>query len=133
MEQEMGKTVNIEDVVKGYIALRDKKNDLKKKHAEELKPISEKMAIIEGWLQRDLLHRGVQSQKTAAGTAYLSKVATATVKDRDAWLQFVKEKEMWDLIENRVSKSVVSDYLEETGDVIPGVNYEVAQVVRIRR
>jgi hypothetical protein len=40
---------------------------------------------------------------------------------------------MWDLIENRVSKSVVSDYLEETGDVIPGVNYEVAQVVRIRR
>lgn len=129
----MGKTINTEDVVRAYISLRDKKNEIKKRQAEELRPLNEKMAKVEGWLQRDLLARGVQSEKTASGTAYLSKVATATVKDRDSWLEFVKEKEMWDLIENRVSKSVVSDYLEETGDIIPGVNYEVTQVVRIRR
>ncbi|MBW2451233.1 MAG: hypothetical protein JRF07_02640 [Deltaproteobacteria bacterium] len=129
----MGKTINTDDVVRAYVSLRDHKNEMKKRHSEELRPLNEKMAKIEGWLQRDLLARGVQSEKTASGTAYLSKVATATVKDRDAWLEFVKEKGMWDLIENRVSKSVVSDYLEETGDIIPGVNYEVTQVVRIRR
>jgi hypothetical protein len=133
MEQEMGKQVNIDEVVRGYIALRDKKNQIKKRHTEELKPINEKMEIIEGWLQRDLMHRGVQSEKTNSGTAYLSTVAAATVKDRDEFLKFVKEHEMWDLIENRVAKSVVADYLEETGDVIPGVNYEKTQVVRIRR
>lgn len=129
----MGKQVNIDEVVRGYIALRDKKNQIKKRHTEELKPINEKMEIIEGWLQRDLMHRGVQSEKTNSGTAYLSTVAAATVKDRDEFLKFVKEHEMWDLIENRVAKSVVADYLEETGDVIPGVNYEKTQVVRIRR
>lgn len=129
----MGKTVKINEVVRGYIALRDKKNEIKKRHAEELRPINEKMEVIEGWLQRDLMERGVQSEKTDSGTAYLSTVATATVKDRDEYLKFVKEKEMWDLIENRVSKSVVSDYLEETGEIIPGVNYEKTQVVRIRR
>lgn len=129
----MGKTVKINEVVRGYVALRDKKNEIKKRHAEELRPINEKMEVIEGWLQRDLMDRGVQSEKTDSGTAYLSTVVTATVRDRDEYLKFVKEKEMWDLIENRVSKSVVSDYLEETGEIIPGVNYEKTQVVRIRR
>lgn len=129
----MGKTVKINEVVRGYVALRDKKNEMKKRHAEELRPINEKMEVIEGWLQRDLMNRGVQSEKTDSGTAYLSTVVTATVRDRDEYLKFVKEKEMWDLIENRVSKSVVSDYLEETGEIIPGVNYEKTQVVRIRR
>ena len=129
----MGKTVKINEVVRGYVALRDKKNEIKKRHAEELRPINEKMEVIEGWLQRDLMDRGVQSEKTDSGTAYLSTVVTATVRDRDEYLKFVKEKEMWDLLENRVSKSVVSDYLEETGEIIPGVNYEKTQVVRIRR
>jgi hypothetical protein len=129
----MGKTVKIDEVVRGYIALRDKKNEMKKRHVEELRPINEKMEVIEGWLQRDLMARGVQSEKTGSGTAYLSTVTNATVRDRDDFLKFVREHEMWDLIENRVSKSVVSDYLEETGEIIPGVNYEKTQVVRIRR
>jgi hypothetical protein len=132
MEQDMG-TPNVEDVVRGFVKLRDKKNEIKKRHSEELAPINEKMATLEAWLQRDLLNRHVQSQKTAAGTAYLSTDARATVKDRDAYLKFVIENEKWDLIENRASKSVVKDYLEETGEVVPGVHYEVTQVVRVRR
>jgi len=126
-------TPNVEDVVRGFVKLRDKKNEIKKRHSEELAPINEKMATLEAWLQRDLLNRHVQSQKTAAGTAYLSTDARATVKDRDAYLKFVIENEKWDLIENRASKSVVKDYLEETGEVVPGVHYEVTQVVRVRR
>ena len=126
-------TPNVEDVVRGYVKLRDMKNEIKRRHSEELAPINEKMATLEAWLQRDLLNRKVQSQKTVAGTAYLSTQATATVKDRDPFLDFVRKREMWDLLENRVSKSVVQDYLEETGEVVPGVHYEVTQVVRVRR
>ena len=126
-------TPNVEDVIRGFVKLRDKKNEIKRRHSEELAPINEKMATLEAWLQRDLLNRKVQSQKTEAGTAYLSTDARATVKDRDAYLDFVREKGMWDLLENRVSKSVVRDYLEETGEVVPGVHYEVSQVVRVRR
>lgn len=126
-------TPNVEDVVRGYIKLRDRKNDLKKQHADELRPITEKMTLLENWLLRDLQTRKVESQKTKEGTAYVSTVAAATVKDRDALFDFVKEKEMWDLLENRVSKSVVRDYLEETGEIVPGVNYQETKVVRIRR
>ena len=124
---------NIEDVVKGFVTLRDKKAALKKKHVEELAPYNEGMAKIEGWLMRDLQSRKVQSQKTAEGTAFIKKVTKATVRDRDAFLQHVKENDAWDLIENRVAKSVVEDHLENTGEVIPGVHYEKTLVVRVRR
>lgn len=126
-------TANIEDVVKGYVTLRDKKAALKKKHAEELVPYSEGMMKIEGWLMRDLQSRKVQSQKTAEGTAFIQKFTKATVRDRDAFLLHVKENDAWDLIENRVSKSVVEDHLENTGEVIPGVHYEKTLGVRVRR
>ena len=126
-------TPTVDQVVKGYIKLRDKKNDMKKEPTEQLRPISEKMGLLENWLLRDLQTRGVQSQKTAEGTAFVSTTAAATVKDRDAFFDFVREKEMWELLESRVSKTVVADYLEETGEVIPGVNYQQTQVVRIRR
>lgn len=123
----------VDEVVKGYIKLRDRKNSMKKDHTDELRPINDKMMLLENWLLRDLQTRKVESQKTAEGTAFISTVAVATVKDRGALFEFVKKNEMWDLLENRVSKSVVRDYLEETGEVIPGVNYQETQVVRIRR
>lgn len=123
----------VDEVVKGYIKLRDKKNQMKKDQADEVRPINEKMTLLENWLLRDLQTRKVESQKTAEGTAFISTMSAATVKDRDAFFDFVKENEMWDLLENRVSKSVVRDYLEDTGEVVPGVNYQETQVVRIRR
>jgi hypothetical protein len=132
MEQDMSE-VSIEEVIKGYVKLRDKKNKMKREHSEELAPINEKMTLVEGWLMRDLISRKVQSQKTAEGTAFLQKSTSATVKDRDAFLDFVRKNKMWDLLENRVAKSVVVDHLENTGEVIPGVNFEQTQVVRIRR
>ena len=123
----------VDEVVKGYIKLRDRKQKMKKEQADDLRPISEKMTLLENWLLRDLQTRKVESQKTAEGTAFISTMAAATVKDRDAFFAFVKENEMWDLLENRVSKTVVRDYLEDTGEVIPGVNYQETVVVRIRR
>lgn len=101
----------VDEVIKGYIKLRDHKKGMKDKHKEELAPVNAKMELLEGWLQRDLQTRKVDSQKTKEGTAYLMTSTKATVRDRDAFLEFVREKEMWELIENRVAKSVVDDYL----------------------
>ncbi len=126
-------TPNIEDVIKGSVCLRDQKAKIKKRHVDELTPFNDKMMKIEGWLMRDLQTRKVQSQKTAEGTAFLQKSTKATVRDRDAFLKHVKDNDAWDLIENRAAKSVVEDHLENTGEIVPGVHYERATVVRVRR
>lgn len=124
---------SIKDIIRGYIKLRDQKNELKKKHTEELKPITEKMQLIESWLLRDMQSRDMESERTKEGTAYIMTDTRTTVRDRDALLEFAIEKQMWDLFENRVSKSVVEDYLEDTGEVVPGVEISKTQVVRVRR
>jgi hypothetical protein len=126
-------SITVDKVIKGYIALRDKKAEMQSRHKEELAPLNDKMEKLEGWLQRDLLARKVESERTEEGTAYMQTVVSTSVRDRDAFLQFVIDNEMWELIENRAAKSVVVDYLENTGEIVPGVNYEAAKVVRVRR
>lgn len=123
----------IDSVVAAYIKLRDQKDEVKSRHKEELAPINENMAKLEGWLHRELNKQGVDSFKTKMGTAFVQKATSVTVADWDVTLPFIKEKELWDLLEARVSKSAVQDYIESTKEVPPGVSVRVEEVVRVRR
>lgn len=123
----------VKEVIKGFIKVRDAVDKMKKQHKEELAPMNEKLELMGAWLQRDLQGRGTESERTTEGTAYLSTVSKATVKDRDALFEFVRENDMYDLLENRVAKSVVEDHLENTGEIVPGVHFTKTQVVRVRR
>lgn len=125
--------VNIDTVIKTYITLRDRLDELKQEHKAQLAPINAKMEKIEGWLQNQLQTQGLQNFKGASGVAFLKNVTQATVADWDATLPFIIEHELWALLERRVSKSVVEDYVETHGEVPPGVNYEKSIVVQVRR
>lgn len=123
----------IDAVVAAYIKLRDHKDEVKSRHKDELAPINEQMAKLEGWLHRELNAQGVDSFKTKAGTAFVQKATSVTVAEWDVTLPFIREHDLWDLLEARVSKSAVQDYVESTKEVPPGVNVRVEEVVRVRR
>ena len=125
--------MNIDDVIRGYVKLRDEKEELEKRHKEELAPVREKMQKIEAWLQDQLQEQGLTNFKGESGTAFLQEVSSATVADWDETLKFIRENEAWELLERRVSKTVVQDYLESHDDVPPGVAYKRETVVRVRR
>ena len=123
----------VNDVVAAYVTLRDKKAEIKARHQEELAPINDKMFKLEGWLHRELNKQGVDSFKTKRGTAFVQKATSVTVQDWDATLPFIREHGLWDMLEARVSKTAVQDYIESTKDVPPGVSIKVDEVVRVRR
>lgn len=123
----------IDDVVAAYIRLRDEKAEVKARHQEELAPINERMFKIEGWLHRELQRQGVQSFKTKQGTAFVQTSTSVTVEDFEATLPFIKQHGLWDMLEARVSKSAVMDWVESNGSVPPGVNIKTDEVVRVRR
>ncbi len=125
--------MNIDDVIRGYVKLRDEKEDLERKHKEELAPVRERMQKIEAWLQNQLQEQGLTNFKGESGTAFLQEASSATVADWDATLDFIKKNGAWELLERRVSKTVVQDFIESTGDIPPGVSYKRETVVRIRR
>ena len=125
--------MKVDDVVGAYVKLRDKKTEIERRHKEELAPIKENMEKLEAWLQRQLLTEGVESFKTQNGTAFLQTASSATVRDWDATLEFIREHDEWSLLEGRVSKTAVKDYIENNGEPPPGVNFNNTIVTRIRR
>lgn len=126
-------TSKVDAVVAAYIKLRDSKEQLARKHKDELAPITEQMARLESWLQKHLLDAGVESMKTRAGTAFLQTATSATVRDWAATLDWIKDRDEWSFLEARVNKSAVKDYMESTGDVPPGIDFKSNVVTRVRR
>lgn len=126
--------MNIQTLVKQFIDLRDLKAQYDSAHKEQMRKITDKMDEIEAQILAHLDEIGGESIKTAAGTAYKQRRTNASVADWDAFLPFVIENELWNMLERRVSKAAVEEYRQENEDALPpGVNYGAEFVVNIRR
>lgn len=125
--------MNIDDVIKGYVKMRDALDARVAEQKAELVPMRENMRKVEAWLQNQLQTQGLKNFKGASGTAFLKEVTSATVQDWDATLEFIRTNERWELLERRVSKTVVEDYAESTGEIPPGVELKREIVVQVRR
>lgn len=126
-------TPRIDDVVRGYIQLRDQKAKLKAKYEQEVEGLDTKMAVLEGFMLQEVEATGVDSFKTAGGTAYRYSQNSATVADWDTTLNFIRANEMWNLLERRVNKTVVEEYRQEHQQLPPGVNFNSIYKIGFRR
>lgn len=126
-------SMDVNEVIAAYIKLRDARDAMKKKHTEELAPITTRMEKVEAWLQTHLLNLGIESVKGAAGTAFLKQVTSATLEDGEAFFKHVQATGQWELLERRCAKSVVEDYVAQNGEPPPGVKWSATQVCQVRR
>jgi hypothetical protein len=122
--------MKISDAIKLRIELRDQKSALKAQEAE----IQEKIDKIDLKLLEVFNKTGTESIKTEHGTAYASSRTTASVADKDVFLNFVKSNNEWSLMEVRASSTAVREYNQNNdGTVVPGVNISVERTINIRR
>lgn len=120
------------DVIAAYIKARDARDELARRHKEELKPYNERLQKFEAWLQRKLLADKLQNLSTADAVAFLKTATSVTVNDWDATLGFILERGAHDLLERRVSKSAYEDY-EREGIIVPGVAVSRVLKVHVQR
>ena len=126
--------MKISDAVGIYVKLRDKKAQLKAEYQDTIAPIQEKMDKLEAKFLEIMNTTGVDSLKTEHGTAYSSTRTSASVADKDAFFNFVKEKNEWPLMEVRASSTAVKQFAEANeGELPPGINYNVERTINIRR
>lgn len=126
--------MKLSDAVSLYIQLRDKKAQMKADFEAQVAPLQEKMDKLEAKLLEVFNQTGMDSVKTPHGTAYATVRTTASIADRDAFMDFVKAKEEWSLLEVRASKSAVEQYRSANDDRLPpGINIREERVVNIRR
>lgn len=135
------KNLSVEELVKAYISLRDKKAELKAEFAKQQKPYDDALFQIESEMLAKMNDTGVESMKTAAGTAYKSIRSTVSVADKEAYKRFVlaqieaAEDPMWafDFLDIKANKSAVEDFLAAKDELPPGINLRREEVVGFRR
>ena len=126
--------MNIAKRVEIYIKLRDRR--AKRKAAFELEDESDKkhQETIEAQIMEQFNADGTDSLKTEFGTAYRTIRTSATVADWDATLDYVKGNDFWSLLEKRVNKTAVEDFIElNDGALPPGINITRTQAINVRR
>ena len=126
--------MKLSEAVTLYIQLRDKKAQMKSDFDASVAPINEKMDKLEAKLLDVFNKTGMDSVKTEFGTAYTAVRTTASVADREAFMEFVKANEEWSLLEVRASKTAIEQFRDSNDNELPpGVNIRSERVVNIRR
>lgn len=126
--------MKLSEAVSLYIQLRDKKAQMKAEFDEQVAPLQAKMDKLEAKLLEVFNQTGMDSVKTEFGTAYSTVRTTASVADRDSFMDFVKANEEWALLEVRVSKTAVEQFRSANDNELPpGVNIREERVVNVRR
>jgi len=126
--------MKLSEAVSLYIKLRDQKAQMKADFDAQVAPLQEKMDKLEAKLLDVFNQTGMDSVKTEFGTAYATVRTSASIADRDAFMDFVKANEEWALLEVRVSKTAVEQFRSANDDELPpGINVREERVVNIRR
>lgn len=126
--------MKLSEAVTLYIQLRDKKSQMKSDFDALVAPINEKMDKLEAKLLDVFNKTGMDSVKTEHGTAYTAVRTTASIADREAFMDFVKANEEWSLLEVRASKTAIEQFRDTNDNELPpGVNIRSERVVNIRR
>lgn len=116
-----------------YIRVRDKLKEMDERHEKERAPLLEVQNLLSGWIMHFLEQSGVESVRTKHGTCSTSTRYTASLADPDAFMNFVKSKGLFDLLDRRASATAVRAYVEEHKNLPPGVNLSALRTVSVRR
>jgi hypothetical protein len=125
--------MKLDEMIKKYIRLRDKKAAMEVAHKAALKPINLLMEKIEAALSTHLTKSGTQSSNTKAGTVYLKTQLSCTVEDRDAFLRYVLKNKKFSFLESKANKVAVREYMEAEQAPPPGVKVTQRVTVNVNR
>lgn len=124
---------DIDAILGKYIELRDLKATMKAEYDAAVAPVQEAMDRVERILLSHMQQNNSTGIKTSAGTAYIKEVTGITVADWDSFLAFVKDRQMWNMLNHAANKTGVQEFLADQGELPPGLNMRVERSVGIRR
>jgi hypothetical protein len=124
-----------EKVVARMITLRDQMQEIQRVADSEIAKLKEQYAKGEAFLLAQLNAMGEgASMKLSTGTVFTTQRLLANVADKGAFAQFVRETGEVELLQMRVSTTVLKDYMEQHDNAVPpGLNTTTARTINIRR
>lgn len=126
--------MDINALTKQYIDLRDKRSVLKKSYEDEDEILKAEMDGLEARMLKFLQDNNTESVRTETGTLYRQEDMTVIGNDWDAIYNWAVENDAFEILEKRIKKNFVKEYMEtHEGGLPPGVSVLREFVVRVRR
>lgn len=124
---------NLNDAIATYVATRDALDVERKDYNRYEANAKAYMSRIEGFIREKADELGMDSIRTASGTAYRSVKTSYRVADWDAFWQYIKTNDYSQCVEKRAAKLAVKEIHDETGELPPGLDYHTEIVFDVRR
>lgn len=115
------------------IHVRSKLDLLEQRYEKERAPWVEKRKLLEGAALEFLKMTGQESARTANGTIHITTRYTASLADGEAFMDFVMERGLFELLERRASSTACREYAEENGQLPPGVKINTFETAQVRK
>lgn len=130
----MTEQVQADKLASVYIKMRDKRKELLAKYEEEDKKIEAQMIMVEEELLNLCKSIGADSIKTSAGTVFRSVRTRYETTDWDSMYKFIKEHDIPQVLERRISTTNMKQFLDENPTLMPiGMNVNNKYTVTVRR
>jgi hypothetical protein len=128
-------TKTASELIGEFIKLRDEKKKADDKVSEFMKATyNDRMFEIQVILQDMLNQLGTDSFKdNDVGIAFKNTKRSVTHADKKAFAEYVIANQAWHLLDFTASKTAVTEMLEETGHLPPGLNFTQETVISIRK
>lgn len=126
--------MDMTQVTKAYTNIRAARNELRKEYEDKDKVLKENLTKLEALMLDHLDKNNVASVRTEAGTFYRQEEVTPQASDWNLVYEWIKDNDAWDLLERRLKKTFVKEYMEaHDGGIPPGVSTFREFVVRVRK
>lgn len=120
-------------VIAAFVALRDKRSELKAAYDAEDKVLLEKQDKCKVFLMRAMMEVGTTQLKGEEGTAYIEADTKFSAADWPTFWAWVQQNSRFDMLEKRLGAKALRDYLDETGELPPAINMFAENKIVIRR
>lgn len=120
-------------LVTAYIAIRDKRSELKSQYEEQDSGLETDMEKIELAILEHCKENNIESLKTAHGTAYKRIRERFWATDWDAFNQYVREHDAIELYEKRIHQGNMKQFLEDHPGSTPPINVDRKFTISVRR
>jgi len=121
-------------MIRRYVQLRDRKEELVKLHKEQLKPYNALMDELGNKLLDHMQKTGVNSMSSKLGSVYQLTKLSATLRDGSVFRQWVVDNNEYGLVDWRANAPAVFEWIKENGgQTPPGLNVSTFTTVGVRR
>lgn len=122
--------MNLQELLEDYANLR---NHIEAEEAK-LKPFREALANLQAAVLAHLNQNGLDTAKTRDGHRInITRIQSARVVDAEAYFDFVFDTGDAAFLQKRVNAEAVSRFVEETGNLPPGVELTLIDSLRFTK